>query len=282
MAIYWPTELQNANMNVSCTPRNNSIFTKMSTGYDKVRPKFTKRYRDYSVEVEMTIVQYDVFLRFFHEDLGYGELNFFFPDPLLLGDYIDVWVKTSESEQPFDVSPWSGTDSVVVSFELEEEDFRIPTGSPLGAWPTQLPPLPLHNSFSQSEQSGLIRDSGDTGKISIRRRFTATTVFNQVSMILDKEQLLIFEAFFADQGFGAIPFNIEAPLYQNGSVRVRWGVGDTYTIEYQNDSLDYLVRFSFDELPGQNKALPFSEIKATSDYEVKETTRDEVKETTRS
>lgn len=271
--IYWPTSLpQNPVFGVSCSPRGNTHVTANSTGYDKVRPRFTKRYRDYSISMELTLEQYDELLTFYHIYLGYGELSFNFPDPLKIETYIEVRIVANSDTSPISVTPWSGTDQLLVSFDLESLDERVPTVAPANTWPTQLPQIPLHSGFNQSEQSGVIKDSGDSGAVSVRRRFTAVSTYNSYGMILDKTQLVIFEAFFADQGFGALPFLIEAPIYTPNVIYMRWVLdGNPYDISYDNRSLEYSVSFGLMELPGQNKVFVGDENKVTSDNSTKQT-----------
>ena len=254
----WPMTLpQNVVSGVTCAPRSNVIVTTNSTGYSKVRPVSTKRYREYSVEMEMTLEQYDIFLNYFHNDLGYGELYFNFPDPLFITDYIEVRMVITEDGDPYEVTPLDTSDDLSISFSLEELDLRQPSGTSTNVWPTQLPPLPLHDGFSQKEQSGVVKDTRESGIIDVRRRFTAVSTLNSVSFVFNKTELIIFEAFFADQGFGTKPFTITAPLYNNETIKVRFDLSGSnpYSIGFDADTLDYFVTFSFIELPGQSKTL---------------------------
>ena len=56
--------------------------TKMSTGYPKIRRRFTKAYYIYDLTYELTQEQFYEFETFFKFDLGYGVLEFDLPDLL--------------------------------------------------------------------------------------------------------------------------------------------------------------------------------------------------------
>lgn len=249
-SINWPTSLpQNVIRGVTCSPNSNTINTNNSTGYDKRRPRHTKRYRNYSIGLELSQSQYEDFLDFFHLDIGYGTLSFNFPDPLFIETTIELRIISSSNNDPFTVSPLGDTDYLQLSFDAESIDERVPTGTPSNIWPLQLPELPLHDGFSQKEQSGVVRDqNADNGIINVRRRFTAVTKTDSVNFVFNKTELIIFEAFYVDQGFGTLPFTIKNPLNVLESIKVRF-TSQPYTIEYDNDTLDYSVSFNVEQLP---------------------------------
>jgi len=275
-SINWPLTLpQNANFGASCEIVGNTFSQVMSTGYDKRRPKTTSRYRKYTVEYGMTLLEYDAFQRFFHNELGYGEMSFNLPDPLRIQDPLEV--RFIGEEAPFNVTPWAGTDQLLVSFTVQALEYITP-GTVKDSWPLDLPSLPLHNAYSQSEQNALV--SYNSPNFESRRRFTATTINHNMSYVLTREQLVIFEQFYADQGWGIMPFDLEAPLYTPSIIKVRFG--SSYSISYDSDTLYYTLSVSVEEIPKFVKDLPITEVKRTSDNSTKITSNDDTKITSRS
>lgn len=146
-------------------------------------------------------------------------------------------------------------------------------------WPITLPELPLHDGYSAQQQSGVIKDDRYSGKINRRRRFTATSKFHNVDVVLTKTEYLIFLNFFnISIAGGAIPFVYKNPIFQNGSITCRIQNSDNpYTVTYDGTTLDYRVSFVLEELPG-TVVIPYYTIyKATSAGERKATSAGELK-----
>lgn len=150
-------------------------------------------------------------------------------------------------------------------------------------WPTTLPPLPLSDSYSGTSQSGVVSDGDYNGKKNRRRRFTATSKYHSVKMVMTKVQYLIFLDFFnISIGRGALPFTFVNPIFQLGNINCRIQAKDPpYTVEYDGDTLDYLVSFIIEELPGTITSINFNEYKITSEEEYIVTSVDENKITDR-
>ena len=149
-------------------------------------------------------------------------------------------------------------------------------------WPGTLPQLPLHDGYSKREQSGLIRDEETNAYIGVRRRFTATSKYHDYSMVLTKSQLEIFIDFFENIiGYGSLKFDIRNPVDFGGTMTCRILIGDDspYTVNYDENTLDYLINFILEELPGTVPVLDFPEYKVTSDGLNKVTSASEFKVT---
>lgn len=120
-------------------------------------------------------------------------------------------------------------------------------------WPGTLPQLPLHDGYSKEEQSGVVRDEDTGAFVNVRRRFTATSQYHSYNMIFTKDQLETFIDFFENTiGFGSLKFDINNPLDVGGVMTCRFVVGDDvpFNVNYDDNTLDYLVNFSLEELPG--------------------------------
>lgn len=120
--ITWPSSLpqNNVNSNFSTSPNNGILRTEMSTGYSKVRRRFTKVYRRYTVSYEIDREQYYTFMTFFEYDLGWGVLNFNLPDPLKLETTIECRIVCGAGENPYQITPLSDTDDLVLTFVVEK------------------------------------------------------------------------------------------------------------------------------------------------------------------
>ena len=141
-------------------------------------------------------------------------------------------------------------------------------------WPTTLPELPLHSAYSRIRQSGVLRDDGNTGFINVRRRFTAVSKAHTISTVMNKAQLAIFFSFFEnDIGAGTLSFSYVNPMYPDGNMTVRMMTSSPpYDVSWDADTLDYMVNFTLEELPGTITVMTFPENKVTSQGEDKITT----------
>lgn len=146
-------------------------------------------------------------------------------------------------------------------------------------WPESLPDLPQHSSYNMNRQSGVIRDSDHNGFVERRRRFTATSQYHNVDVIMTRTELLIFLDFFnLSVAHGTKTFTYTNPMYQLGDITCRFVNQDSpYTINYDADTLDYVVSFALEELPGTIKTVDYPEYKVTSEDEDKVTSEDENK-----
>ena len=146
-------------------------------------------------------------------------------------------------------------------------------------WPLNLPALPIHEDYSGSRQSGVIRDDSYNGKVNSRRRFTATSKYHNVTMVVSKTEYLVFLNFFENSiGHGTLTFEYTNPIFQNGDIVCRIKNDDPpYSIAYQGSTLDYVIQFVLEELPGTIKNFYAYENKVTTLGEDKSTTLDEYK-----
>lgn len=153
----------------------------------------------------------------------------------------------------------------------------------ISTWPSTLPPLPLHSGYDNTRQSGIVRDDNYTGIIHARRRFTAVSIYHKISVAMTKAQFLVFRDFFDFTIVsGTLPFYYVNPILQLGSIKARIKTDtDPYSVKYDTSTLDYMVTFVLEELPGTVKVLPFDEHKATSDLYYKTTSDGYEKITTR-
>lgn len=251
MAETWPSTLpQFVNRDgFSYTLSNSAISASMSAGYAKRRKRFTGQYATYSVSIQMTQAQADTFEQFFNNNLGYGVVNIDFPDPLFITSTIEVRIKASKDTNPYSFSPYGDNDEVVLSMELERLISGYSSVS-ITSWPSTLPSCPLFNNYTNTAQSGIIRDSNyNNGLIDVRRRFTAVTRYHDVSYLFTKDQLVTFFDFYASLGYGAKTFIAPWPINDIYTMKARIDAGHGYAVEYYGDTNLFLVSFIWEELP---------------------------------
>lgn len=120
MAEVWPSALPQNPSSVSSAPKSVVLSTKTSTGYPKLRRRYTKTYNIYDLTYEMDQEQFYEFELFFDYDLSWGLEEFLLPDPLKIEDEITVVIIQNEDSEPYSVTPLAGTDSWLVSFTAEQ------------------------------------------------------------------------------------------------------------------------------------------------------------------
>ena len=116
----WPLSLPQNPSSVTSSPQSVALSTPMSTGYAKVRRRFTKTYSRYDVSYEMTLDQFYTFENYFDFTLGYGVVEFDLPDPMKINEYITCIFIQNEGESPYGVSPIGGSEDLQVTFSVEE------------------------------------------------------------------------------------------------------------------------------------------------------------------
>lgn len=120
--IDWPITLpQNiSGGDINFSPLSNVVRTEMSTGYAKVRKKYTGNYKRYNVAFEIDLAQYYIFKDFFESILGYGILSFNLPDPLKINPTIECRIIASPNNRPYTIVPLDESDDLVLSFIIEQ------------------------------------------------------------------------------------------------------------------------------------------------------------------
>jgi hypothetical protein len=251
MAETWPGSLpQYINRNgFSYSLSNSSISSNMSTGYAKRRKKYTGQYATYTVSIDMTQTQADIFEQFFNNNLGYGVEEITFPDPLFIDATIDARVKAGADGNPYSFGVYGDNDQVILSMELE----RLITGYSTvstALWPITLPTCPQFSGYTNNTQSGLIRDSDEsTGVVNVRRRFTAVTRTHNVTFILTRAELDIFFNFYASLGYGCKSFVAPWPINDGATMKARFDASQGYTVAYHGETELFEVSFVWEELP---------------------------------
>lgn len=249
----WPSSLPQLvdSGSFSYSLSSSSISTKMSTGYDKRRKKFTGQYGTYKVSMHMTQTQADTFEQFVNNNLGYGVVLFDFPDPFFITPTIEVRLKAGSEESPYTFTPYGESDQVILSMSLER---LIPNYSSvaISIWPSTLPQCPLHGSYSNEIQSGIIRDTDySKGNVSVRRRFTAVIRKHKLTYLMSRSQLITFFNFYASLGYGSLSFTAPHPMEEGNTMKTRFDTnnGFGYTVKYYNSTDLFAVDFIFEELP---------------------------------
>ena len=251
MAETWPGTLpQYVNRDgFSYSLSNSSLSANMSTGYAKRRKKFTGQYASYTVSMQMTQTQADIFEQFFNNNLGYGVVTMDFPDPLFLDPTIEVRIKAGVDSNPYSFNVYGDNDDVVLSMELERLISGYTTVS-TATWPSTLPDCPIYNDYMNSTQSGVLRDSDYAGGvINVRRRFTAVTRYHDVTFVMDRTQLDTFFNFYASLGYGSKNFTAPWPIDNIQTMKARFDASSGYTVEYYRDTELFTVSFVWEELP---------------------------------
>jgi hypothetical protein len=118
MAQNWPVGVPSTfeQDGYSFSPQNGTLRSEMDIGPAKVRRRFTATIERHSGEIVMTKAQFNTWLSWFYNTIGYGALDFNFTHPLS-GSPIVARIITKEP--PFSVSPDGQTQYVRVSFEIE-------------------------------------------------------------------------------------------------------------------------------------------------------------------
>lgn len=118
-------------------------------------------------------------------------------------------------------------------------------------WPSTLPQAFLQDSFSDTENSVVVRTSMATGPAKVRRRFTSAPTYWEGEMILDSDQKDTFKAFYRNTiGYGSIRFNFPNQYDLNGTlVEVRMRIdtdGRAYRLVPDGDTQDYVLSLSLE------------------------------------
>jgi hypothetical protein len=75
-------------------------------------------------------------------------------------------------------------------------------------WPSTIPQAFIQDSFSETQQGGVIRTTMDTGPAKVRRRFTATSTYWEGYMVMTYSELEIFKTFYETTiAYGSLRFN---------------------------------------------------------------------------
>lgn len=138
------------------------------------------------------------------------------------------------------------------------------------AWPATLPQNVLHDQFSYTAGSGLIRNETDTGYPLVRRRFTGTTDTYAMALVMTYAQYKTFEDFFRNSPdhptlpgafLGSVRVAFPEPLWSPAdgeteadrptvSLRFVTSVGNTpYTVTPNGGSGDVVVSFTMEKTP---------------------------------
>lgn len=116
----WPSVLPQNPSSVTSSPKSQILETRMSTGYSKIRRRFTKTYHIYELSYEMTTEQFYDFEWFFKFVIGFGVQEFLLPDPLKITTNITCAFVQNENENPYSVQPIRGSDDLLITFSVEE------------------------------------------------------------------------------------------------------------------------------------------------------------------
>lgn len=121
-------------------------------------------------------------------------------------------------------------------------------------YPSTLPQLFQHDSFTKSRQGNLLRTEMDSGLPKVRRLFTAVSTYLTGEMIMTNAELAIFEDFFDNTiASGALSFNFPNPFdYGATTLEVRFNISsksEPYTVSPDGGTMDWRIGFALETIP---------------------------------
>ena len=112
-------------------------------------------------------------------------------------------------------------------------------------WLSTLPSNFNYNSFSEGQQSGLVRTNMDAGPAKVRRRFTAAVETYAGSMTMDSTQKSAFKVFYqTTTKMGSLTIEFPNPV-SIGTIDVRFVGTPTYKAL---ENSYWTVSFSIEEI----------------------------------
>lgn len=122
MAVAWPANVPDKfeQGSYGSNPQSAIIRTEMSTGYPKVRRRFTAISKYHNGSIIMTTTEKEAFETWFNSIGGYGTEEFTFSNPQDIASTITCRFVIDAGSKPYDVKPDGETGDWVISFDLEE------------------------------------------------------------------------------------------------------------------------------------------------------------------
>lgn len=125
-AINWPSSLPNFEApSLSVDSGSVLIRSKMDSGYDKTRKRYTGSKTSYSGEIILDNDELAVFEDFFDNTIDYGNLSFNFPSPVYIGYPVEVKFKFDGESPLYTVNPLSGDIEWSVNFTIEKVEVGL-------------------------------------------------------------------------------------------------------------------------------------------------------------
>jgi len=124
----------------------------------------------------------------------------------------------------------------------------------MAVWPSTIPQAFIHDSFSESTQSAVVRTDMSAGPPKVRRRFTAVSDFWSGYMVMDSTELADFKTFYTTTtSYGSLSFDFPDQFNLTGpTVTARFKIdsgGQPYSISPDADTTDWQVSFTLEILP---------------------------------
>jgi len=122
----------------------------------------------------------------------------------------------------------------------------------IAAWPSSLPEFPLHDGYNRATKSNVVSDPDGKNYIETRRRTSLKVYDHTISYSMTKTQVYTFISFYdGTLGHGLLPYTITNPITQTGTIKVRIKSknSNAYEIVYDEDTNDYFISFTLEELP---------------------------------